>query len=116
MNIDIGTPQKIVQILYSAFCTNNSSMGIDIYGSNDTAQFNIPYDVSNLTMLTKLNSSQYSFTNNQKGTIYLKTTVSFRYYIFVGTVLSTPNDLMLELTFQYQQTGIAKLDNNSNIP
>ena len=67
-------------------------------------------------MLTKLNSSQYSFTNNQTGTMTLNTTVSFRYYIFVGTVLSTPNDLMLELTFQFMQTGITKLDSNSNVP
>jgi len=65
MNFDIIIPQKITQLQYTAYCTNNGSMGVDIYGTNDNTQFNIPYDVSNLTMLTKLNTSQYTFTNNQ---------------------------------------------------
>ena len=90
-------------------------MGLDIYGTNDSAQFNIPYDVSNLTMLTKLNSTQYTFTNNQVGTFTLNTSVSFRYYVFIETVLSSPHDLTLELTFNYQQSGVPTLDSSGLI-
>jgi len=107
-NIDIVIPQKITNINYTVTCTNNNSIGFDFYGTNDSSQFNNSLNVS--TGLTKLNAIQYNFANGQLGNIPLTTPVSFRYYVIIETILSTPYDINLSCYFQYQSTGIPTLD------
>ena len=107
-NIHIVTPQKITNINYTVTCTNNNSIGFDFYGTNDSSQFNNSLNV--LTGLTKLNAIQYNFANGQLGNIPLITPVSFRYYVIIETILSTPYDINLSCYFQYQSTGIPTLD------